>query len=320
MDPNLIKLFNELTPIETQQLMDKKNHDDLLSSSQLQVKKSSVPIVTNNLIKNRNILITKHNRFCDYPLHSHTFTEINYQFSGSSRQIVNGQEINLKEGDILLLAPGTEHEISRLSKNDIMLNIIFNASTFNFTKLIQADNDYLKQIFINKVFNSGFLVFKAENSESMLTHTVLDLIHEYYFPKELSKKVLHNLGNLFFLLLYRNIDTSIKLSPGIKHTDIITNILRDMMQDYQTISLATLANKYNYNKNYLSNIFKQKIGKTFSEVLLDRRLSEAAKLLKQNKNISIQDIIQNCGFSNRAFFYKKFEERYKLTPGKYRNK
>ena len=56
-------------------------------------------------IKNNQVFLSKHNRFADYPEHDHEFFEFNYMLSGSCHQKLNGKEIILNKGDLILLDP-----------------------------------------------------------------------------------------------------------------------------------------------------------------------------------------------------------------------
>lgn len=76
-------------------------------------------------IKNKDIYISKHNRYAPYPEHSHEFLEFNYQLSGNSSQTINGEKYVLSEGDLLLMDSGSIHSIDSLGKDDILLNIYY---------------------------------------------------------------------------------------------------------------------------------------------------------------------------------------------------
>ena len=317
MSDKLTKKLFTLTPIETAQLTDHQSHDDLLSQLPFQIKKTNnIPVISQNLLNNKNIHINKHNRFCKYPLHSHTFTEINYVYHGSVNEIVNGQHITLKQGDFLLMDAGTSHSIDALDKNDILVNNIINNNTFSFESLIQIDRDYLKQVFLSNILSSNYLVFKAENTEDGLKTIANTMIEEYYFPSDFSKNILNHLSKIFFMLLYRNIDISSTNNNSDPDTRIIPTILKEIMNNYQTVNLIQLAEKYNYNKNYLSNLFKKNVGRTFSEVLIKKKLSESYKDIIAHPNKPIQQVILDHGFTNKTFFYKKFEAEYHIKPSK----
>lgn len=50
----------------------------------------------------------------------------------------------------------------------------------------------------------------------------------------------------------------------------------------------------------------------------ERKMDKAVKLL-QTTEMSVQEIIYDCGFNNRAHFYKDFAKRYGMTPKEFRN-
>lgn len=310
----LTKKLLTLTPIETAQLTDHQSHDNLLSQLPFEIKKTNnIPVISQNLIGNKNIYINKHNRFCKYPLHSHTFTEINYVYQGSANEIVNKKHLTLKKGDFLLMAPGTSHSIDTLTKKDILINIIINSDIYNFESLIQIDHDYLKQVYLSNVLSSNYLLFRAENTEKELRTIANTIIEEYYFPNDLSQNILAHLSKIFFMLLYRNINISSSDNISEHDTKIIPLILREIMDNYQSINLNQLAEKYNYNKNYLSNLFKQNIGQTFSKVLLRKKLSESYKDIITNPSKPIQQIILDHGFTNKTFFIRNLKQNITLN-------
>ena len=54
-----------------------------------------------------------------------------------------------------------------------------------------------------------------------------------------------------------------------------------------------------------------------NEYVREQKLLQAAKMLRTT-NLTIQEIIYDCGFNNRAHFYKEFNKRYGMTPKEYR--
>lgn len=48
----------------------------------------SMELLNDYFFKNKDIYISKHNRFADYPYHTHQFLELNYMYSGSSEQVI----------------------------------------------------------------------------------------------------------------------------------------------------------------------------------------------------------------------------------------
>ncbi|WP_149094079.1 AraC family transcriptional regulator [Paenibacillus terrae] len=69
-----------------------------------------------------SIYMSKHHRFADMPLHNHDFIEMNYMYSGECRQVIDGREIRLEQGQICILDMNVPHSIYALGENDILVN------------------------------------------------------------------------------------------------------------------------------------------------------------------------------------------------------
>src|SRR4051794_25909729 len=55
------------------------------------------------LSKDKMIMVRKHTRFVDFPLHKHDYIEVNYVYNGELTQTVGGKSITLKKGELILL-------------------------------------------------------------------------------------------------------------------------------------------------------------------------------------------------------------------------
>ena len=68
---------------------------------------------------------------------------------------------------------------------------------------------------------------------------------------------------------------------------------------------------------YLSAVVHRATGRTFKELLLEKRLSKAAQLLRETR-LTTQDIILAVGYENTSYFYRVFRARFGVTPKEYR--
>lgn len=84
------------------------------------------------------------------------------------------------------------------------------------------------------------------------------------------------------------------------------------------ITVESLAEALNLSTRNLYRRFKSLGLLPPNEFIRDRKLTEAAKLLRTS-NLTIQEVIYECGFNNRAHFYKEFSKRFECTPKEYRN-
>ena len=86
---------------------------------------------------------------------------------GECYELVEGEPIHLKEGNVLMMDIGYHHSIVKLNKDDLMINFIFNNRNISFQFL---DETHKKDSFIYQyLFNI-----------SMKNHNVQKFI---FFPK-----------------------------------------------------------------------------------------------------------------------------------------
>jgi len=88
----------------------------------------------------------------------------------------------------------------------------------------------------------------------------------------------------------------------------------------QNISLKSIAALFYVNPVYLGQLFKKTYRVYFNEFLLQLRVNEAKKLLRQSRTMRIYEIAEKIGFSNADYFVTQFEKIEHMTPTEYRNK
>ena len=69
----------------------------------------------------------------------------------------------------------------------------------------------------------------------------------------------------------------------------------------------------------ISSAFKKATGKTYSDYLIDLKISHAKKLLRHTSE-SIMLIAENSGFESICNFNRAFKKKTQLSPSQYRKK
>lgn len=224
---------------------------------------SEIMIKSEYFLKNRKVYISKHSRFADFPAHSHNFLEMNYMLSGSVTQTIDGNTEILHTGDILLMSKSTVHFVNAPGSADLLINLMFPVENIDFESLetIMSKNSYVFNFLMENMTsqkNSTYIIFRS--SRYPVIHQLLENV-----PFEIHRNAYQQLEN-----------------------QMIFAILRMIHEEFRTISLGEIAGKLNYNENYLSNLIKNKTGKTFKEIQTKERL-ERAKLLIENTYIPKQN-------------------------------
>lgn len=86
------------------------------------------------------------------------------------------------------------------------------------------------------------------------------------------------------------------------------------------ISLKSIAGHFFINPVYLGQLFKKTYGIYFNDFLLQIRVNEAKKLLRQSPDIRIYEVAEKVGFSSADYFVNQFEKIEHMKPSEYRNK
>ncbi|WP_245308217.1 helix-turn-helix domain-containing protein [Halalkalibacter urbisdiaboli] len=79
----------------------------------------------------------------------------------------------------------------------------------------------------------------------------------------------------------------------------------------------SIAEKFNYNRDYLSRMFKQHTGTNLQEYIHLNKLAKAKELLTRTDQ-SVKDIALAIGIHDEKYFMRMFKAHEKVTPTEYR--
>jgi AraC-like DNA-binding protein len=115
------------------------------------------------------------------------------------------------------------------------------------------------------------------------------------------------------------VDLARKALPPVILPQHISEMLRILGGRYsEMLSLDSLAKELHMNKFKLVKDFKQYMGITPIEYLLEKRLDASACRLCSTSD-SISEIAEFAGFNSTSYFVRRFKAHFSLTPLAYRN-
>lgn len=116
-------------------------------------------------------------------------------------------------------------------------------------------------------------------------------------------------------------DLMVKMLDGItKHYEYVEFAKCYVNEHYhQRVSLQELAAIAHVSPSHLSRLFHQEVGVTFRTYLLEYRMSQAAKLLKE-KPFKCMEVAKLVGYQDYYQFSKLFKKSLGITPREYQKR
>lgn len=141
-----------------------------------------------------------------------------------------------------------------------------------------------------------------------------------YIAENGSSSPFHLIGHLYLFIDYLTRSTEgIKVHHVSKLREFyIREALEFIEHNFQNnISVEDMADVCGLNRSYFGKIFKEAVGKSPQDFLLNYRMVKAAELLKLTK-LSIGDISSAVGYDNQMHFSRAFKNVYGVSPRQWR--
>lgn len=265
---------------------------------------------------------------CDYQInkvgleipeaeHTHDFVELVYTVSGKGIHTVDGKEYHVKRGDMLVINFNCTHSVTpleNLSYIDIMLKPEY------FEKSLCGTDDIFLMLglrdfsdFSKTVIRENILLH-FEGEELQRTNMLLDWTwEEQNDNRAASALVLKSALSMILSIVFRKMTQNSNLHPCVNDA-LLSYIRRNCTEK---VSVKELAYACGYSNEHFSRLFKAYTGITPTEYITDCRLEYAKKLLVSTDK-KTDDIITECGFSDRTAFFRKFSAKFGVSPLKMR--
>ena len=269
------------------------------------------------LADGRLIRVRTHTRFVHFPEHTHDYIEAVYTCKGKTVHIVNGKRIVLDEGELLFLGQNARQEILPASEDDIAVNFIIKPSFFNKTlEMLGAEETPIKSFLISSLFeeeNQGYLHFRVADVlpvQNLIENLIWTLLNNTSNKQNINQITM----GLVFMQLLNHTD---KIDYESRGDRAIMEILRYIEENYRDGTLSEAAKLLHYDFYWLSHEIKNRTGRTYTEHLQAKRLSQAAFLLKGTV-LTVEEIALAVGYENKSYFHRLFSRAYGVSPKKYR--
>ena len=315
MDAKLMEQLSVITA-EEQEILDGRS--DIDRSIYMQGQGSTINS-RKLLASGKLITIRPHTRFIHFPEHTHDYVEVIYMCSGETTHIVNGKQIKLEQGDLLFLNQSATHEVCKAGQQDVAVNFIVLPEFFSAPlSMIGEEETPLRKFLVDCLCgqNSGagylyFDVSEVKTIQNLLENLLWILIQETPTKRKMSQMTMA----LLFMQLLGHTET---LSTDDQSDQVVWQVLRYVEAHFAEGSVGELAEQLHYDQSWLSREIKRKTGKTYTQLVQEKRLAQAAFLLK-NTDRNVSDIAVAVGYENISYFHRIFADSFGRSPKHYRD-
>jgi YesN/AraC family two-component response regulator len=95
----------------------------------------------------------------------------------------------------------------------------------------------------------------------------------------------------------------------------VVRYVRDNLD--KPLSLTDAAAAAFLSPNYLANLLRKETDRTFTDLVTERRMERAKELLSST-SLLVRDVAHQCGFTDEAYFNRRFRQWVGTTPRNFR--
>ena len=253
-----------------------------------------------------------------YPESYIPYNIFRYIVKGKAEFCIDGEEIIVKENQIVYIPQGCRMSCRALSESFEVYSLRFTTSVFyegedvlkeyyGIPRIIENEGEdyYFKEIckwvkkdsWVKKCFVRGYL--------DLLIGTLSMRVNK--FDKNTGK------------VTEKNENPVLKIAKRKEQIDSRVQLVADyvVLHPREKYTPQKMAEMVELSKQRFSSLFKANMGKSPMEYVREIRLTTAARaLLVSNKNIN--DIAYECGYEDANYFIREFKSAFGFTPNQYR--
>lgn len=246
-----------------------------------------------------------------YKPHKHNFYLCIFFIEGSGIHEIDFNAYTVQPGSVFFLKPGQTHSWK------------FDSPPKGY--LFFHTQDFYELSFSNRLLHQFPFYFSQKNTPSLvLTKTQTselgskfkELNTEYYQKRLYQEIKITSLINTIYIDLARcYIDSKPKeVASSLRYIETLRSLEKEIEHSYLLEKSANFyAKKLNISSKHLNRIVKATVDKTTTELISERVLLEAKRLIVHSNN-SLSTIAEILGFEDYAYFSKVFKSKTKITP------
>lgn len=258
-------------------------------------------------------------------LHTHSFFEVCYAYSGAGTFRIGDADHLVRQGDLFVAGPGDVHEI--VSADEDPLGIYF----WSYTLLPETHVSGGEDVRLLEAFASGRR--RAVSGQSAPVASLLSLLDREAALRETGFETsVEALASALVLATARAvIDPPVVLSgtvllpgadaaPGTREAALVRTVVRYLHDNYdRPVTVRDVAAQIHLSERHTSRLFRLATGTTIRSYLQRLRLDVAAQRLVESE-LSVKEVAHATGYPDVRHFTTVFKGQWGMTPALFRKR
>ena len=254
--------------------------------------------------------------------HFHHFFEITHVVKGTCTFAFEGERATLSEGDLCIVSPMSGHSLP-LEPGCVALSVMVRRSTFDLLfRSLLTQKDLMSLFFRSSLYETrraNYILLKTGN-DPLTNQTLKELIYECNMEDSYSNDCAVSLLTLYLARGLRAASNAVTLYryEGYSEKDFdFSLVINYIQQNYQTVTLSSLASTFHFSETYLSKLIHKKLNQSFTDVLRTLKMTHAIEYL-MNTSMKIREIADAVGYDSVDHFSRTFRRVYGMPPQEYK--
>ena len=251
-----------------------------------------------------------------FEYHHHDFSKIVILIDGDLTYYIEGKAYILKPWDILFVNKNEIHK-PVVNPDKYYERIVIWLNPDFMAKYAQGNNDLLKcfEVAIKNNYNLLRLNMKSIDIIKNLIQDIQNCNNSNEFGSEILKESLFVQLMVLMNRLFLNSDKNRDIED-IQYDKTIEGVLNYINSNLENdLSIDTIASEFFISKYYLMRKFKNQIGSSIHNYVVQKRLILARSLISEG--LSMSSVCSRCGFNDYSSFVRAFKKVYGVSPSNY---
>ena len=244
--------------------------------------------------------------------HDHNCHQLIYIANGSADFLVGNKHYHATPGNIAIFSRLEQHSVIRSSYD--YKRYIIQIRVFTSSEIVHQYKLY--SLLFNRPNGFSNILNLSEGHKEIQTIFGL-IVKEFDKTAPMRDQMLNLLLQELLIQIYRQEPFAFS-SQHEDRFDIVSRIQLLFESEYHnSFTLSQLASDHGLSTSYLSHIFKEISGTSIMGYLQSCRITAAKKYLADT-TLTINEIVERCGFSDCSNFSRAFKKTVGCSPSQFR--